>query len=694
MKEQDTLVDQLRRAYEQHRLGNFDEAVRQYESIIHRSPTFAAAWHLNGLAHHQQCAHARATELLAKAVELSPTNAIIYNHLGAAREAIGDYRSALTCFQKAAALNPQYVEAHGNCSAIHERLGENDAAITSIQKALSMAPQRHDLLARAARMLVQGSRATEAVALYQAAIEAAPDDPSLLESLGALWLGMDRPREAARALEKALQCDATLSGAAYNLGQALARQDLIVEASKAFENAVQLRPDAPLWPARRHLLCPPVFKSRAAIADHHASFERKIDDGVFDLSGVTVSDVVSAGFYPPFAMNFHGRRTRRYKEKFAALVRPLLKPRALPRREGKPRIGFVITQGHHNLFLRCTGGIVDRLNRDEFEIVVLASSECLGQLRDRLKNPLTTFMALSSSVESSMSALAAAHCDVLYHWEVGSDDVNYLLPFAKAAPVQCTSWGTQVTSGVHEIDYYLSSRWIERDDADDHYTERLRRLPSLPTYQHPMPKPRSTEKEYFGWSPRDRIYLCAQNLMKIHPDQDPLFGAILEADSQAIIVLKDLRYPKAGQLLRARLQQTLGPLADRIQFLPWLSQEDYYRLVSVADVVLDAVHYSAGSSAYDMFSLDQPIVTLPGELNVGRYVQACYRYVGFTDLIAANQEEYVRLAIKVATEPDYGRWVRTQLHERRTILFQDESAVAAHADFFRQAVVAARAARD
>jgi protein O-GlcNAc transferase len=692
MTNQDPLADQLRRAYEQHRLERFDEAVRHYESIIHSSPTFAAAWHLNGLAHHQQGAHRRAIELLTTAVSLAPENAIVHNHLGAAWEAIGEYRRALECFQQAAELSPLYVEAHANCSAIYERLGEDDLAIVLIQKAVSLDPARHDLLARAARLLVQASRAPEAVALYQTAIDGAPADASLYEALGILWLRMDKPQEAAGAFRTALHSDPTLAGAAYNLGQALARQDLIAEAGDAFDKAARLRPDAPLWRVRRHLLCPPVFESTAAIATHHAEFERKIDEGVFDLSGVTLTDVVSAGFYPPFAMNFHGRRTHRYKEKFAALIRPLVKPRTPARRNGKLRVGFVITQGHHNLFLRCTGGIVDRLDREEFEIVVIASSECLGKLRARLKHPLTTFVPLSGDVESSMSALVAAHCDVLYHWEVGSDDINYLLPFAKAAPVQCTSWGTQVTSGVREIDYYLSSRWIETEDADADYTEQLWRLPSLPTYQYRLPNPPPTRKEYFGWSSRDRIYLCPQSLLKIHPDQDPLFGAILAADPQAIVVLKEMRSPVAGQLLRTRLQRQFGSLADRIQFLPWLPQEDYYRLVSVADVVLDAVHYSAGSSAYDMFSLGQPIVTLPGELNVGRYVQACYRYIGFTDLIAENNEEYVHLAVKIASEPDYGRWVRTQLHERSAALFQDESTVAAHGDFFRQAVLTARAA--
>ena len=61
--------------------------------------------------------------------------------------------------------------------------------------------------------------------------------------------------------------------------------------------------------------------------------------------------------------------------------------------------------------------------------------------------------------------------------------------------------------------------------------------------------------------------------------------------------------------------------------------EDYCRLLQLADVVLDPPHYGAGSSCYDLFSFNLPVVTLPGELIVGRITQACYRKMGVEDLI-------------------------------------------------------------
>lgn len=104
--------------------------------------------------------------------------------------------------------------------------------------------------------------------------------------------------------------------------------------------------------------------------------------------------------------------------------------------------------------------------------------------------------------------------------------------------------------------------------------------------------------------------------------------------------------------------------AERVHFVPWQSQGDYYRLLSVADVILDPIHYSAGSSAYDLFSLDLPVITLPGEQNVSRYTQACYRQMEFMELVAWDADAYVRLAVHVATDGGYREHIRWEISRR------------------------------
>jgi predicted O-linked N-acetylglucosamine transferase (SPINDLY family) len=68
---------------------------------------------------------------------------------------------------------------------------------------------------------------------------------------------------------------------------------------------------------------------------------------------------------------------------------------------------------------------------------------------------------------------------VLLYADIGMEPFSYTLAFSRLAPVQCVAWGHPVTTGLPEIDHFLSSDLMEPPGAEAHYTERLVRLPNL-----------------------------------------------------------------------------------------------------------------------------------------------------------------------------------------------------------------------
>ena len=76
--------------------------------------------------------------------------------------------------------------------------------------------------------------------------------------------------------------------------------------------------------------------------------------------------------------------------------------------------------------------------------------------------------------------VAATELDVLFYADIGMDPTTYFLAFSRLAPVQCVTWGHPVTTGIPNIDDYLSSDVFEAPGAEAHYTERLIRLPRRP----------------------------------------------------------------------------------------------------------------------------------------------------------------------------------------------------------------------
>ena len=117
-------------------------------------------------------------------------------------------------------------------------------------------------------------------------------------------------------------------------------------------------------------------------------------------------------------------------------------------------------------------GIADRLDRERFEIVILSARAVLRGLQSGLSPNGLNFAVFDNALARAIRQIHAAACDLIYYWEVGSDALNYFLPFARLAPVQCTSHGSMITTGIPAIDYFYSSGLMETGTADDHYSER------------------------------------------------------------------------------------------------------------------------------------------------------------------------------------------------------------------------------
>ena len=65
-------------------------------------------------------------------------------------------------------------------------------------------------------------------------------------------------------------------------------------------------------------------------------------------------------------------------------------------------------------------------------------------------------MPIPSVLKQAQELIAAYEPDILYYPDIGMEPVSYFLAFARLAPVQCACWGHPVTSGIPNIDYFLS----------------------------------------------------------------------------------------------------------------------------------------------------------------------------------------------------------------------------------------------
>ena len=296
-------------------------------------------------------------------------------------------------------------------------------------------------------------------------------------------------------------------------------------------------------------------------------------------------------------------------------------------------------------------------------------------------------IALSWSPSISPSArrlIAQQRLDVLFYTDIGMDPFTGTLAHTRLAPVQCVTWGHPVTTGIGTIDYFISSEDLETAGANQHYTEKLIRLKTVPIcYEKPkLPDPLKRRSDFS--LPEDaHIYACPQSLFKFHPEFDDLLGGILRGDPQGIVVLVKSKYPHAEQLLKQRWAANVPDVAERIHFLPAMDRPDFVNLLAVCDVLLDPLHFGGGNSTFEGLAVATPVVTLPSEFLRGRITFALYKQMGILDCVAQDRDDYVNLALRLGTDAAYRRAMRDKILAGHGALFENADGIRQLEGFFK-----------
>jgi len=568
----------------------------------------------------------------------------------------------IDAFDEALRLSPTFAKAHFNRANVLYQLGNMEAAAASYLRALALRPSWPEAqvnLGYAYVSLKQYQRANTCFA---------------------------RAEKSGIKVDKAQDIDWRLGEIHLHLGQ-------LPQARAAYQRAIKQHPRRWLRRFWVESLAEPIAPSNQYIDDYRERLMRSLDRCIEKARPIELPELAISRGEPALPLIYQGRDDKaikmRYAELFTACI-PAKKPRGS---DGVPHVGVVVTRGHEGVFCKCLSGVIDRLPSKDLRLSIVCAPSARRLLQEYLHHPGLQYLAIPERLDAAADVIRAARFDLLHYWEVGTDSNNYFLPYLRLAPIQSATWGWPGTTGNPRIDYYLSADELEPNHAERHYTERLVRLPVLPTFYLRPPVPtRLKSRRDFGVSARERLYLCAQNLMKYHPDFDAMLGGILRADPKGHVLIIADPFPATTRSLLRRLRSSLRDVMDRVQLLPRMCQPDYLNVLALADVALDTPHYGGGANTvYDAVATGTPMVTLPGDFHRGRWCMAVHRRLGILDGIANSAEDYVRRCVHLANNADHRHLVSELLKAGGEELFEDARAVEFHRKFFVDAILSRRA---
>jgi len=173
-----------------------------------------------------------------------------------------------------------------------------------------------------------------------------------------------------------------------------------------------------------------------------------------------------------------------------------------------------------------------------------------------------------------------------------------------------------------------------------------------------------TSRHQYG-IPDDAIVYCNFNqLYKLDPVTMHAWCTILKSVPNSIIWL--LRFPALGEKhVHDWIKRHHGLDKSRIIFSPVAPKEEHVRRGQVADVCLDTPLCNGHTTGMDVLWAGCPMVTLPLETFASRVASSQLKTLRFSELIADDYADYVKIAVKLGTDVSYRKRIRARLWKAR-----------------------------
>jgi protein O-GlcNAc transferase len=311
----------------------------------------------------------------------------------------------------------------------------------------------------------------------------------------------------------------------------------------------------------------------------------------------------------------------------------------------------------------------EALDSSQFELVCFGQTQSDDAVERRFRAASSDWHVVSRrSAHDIADAVRAENIDILIDLGGWGDQGMLNVCAQRAAPVQIKWVGMQSHStGVAEIDWFVTDRWETPAGTDELYTERLLRLPdgyvcySPPWYAPDVsPSPSAQRPEVtFG---------CFNNLAKITQQTVETWAAILRRVAASRLLLKCHQFSDplvAADIVKAFAGLGIDPA--RLELQGSSTHRAQLALHAHVDIMLDPIPYSGGLTTCESLWMGVPVITLPAQTFASRHSTSHLCNIGLADWVATGLQHYEDLAVQRAADCTSLVELRTQLRKRMRV---------------------------
>ena len=527
----------------------------------------------------------------------------------------GSYAQARVHLNRAILLDPANANAFHFLGKVAQKQGDLPAAIELFNEALELNPDLDDASNDLTNALVASGFNEVAEAMLTKAVAQRPHSGQLHFILGTLYARSNQHERAEACFRVSLAINPAVYEVHSNLGSVLQQQGKLAEAIATFERAI-------------------------ALSGGHATAHSNL---LWALS------FQSDGRYL--------REARRFGHVVVTRAKPYREWFVKPPADGEPRalrVGFVSGDLRRHPVMTVFEGVLKQLNPAKLELLAYSMNPVDDEVTESIRGAFSQWTSISGvSDEAVAGKIHNDKVDILIDL-AGHSAYNRLPVFAwKPAPVQISWLGYLASTGVPGMDYVLADPVSAPQQVWDQFTEEIWHLPGTfncytPPAEHPKLKVMQPPLARNGYV----TFGSFQRVNKLSDTTFQLWGRIFQALPYAKLWLRN--EATGSRTVREHVLSRLdraGIEAARVSFggtIP--GREEYLAAYNEVDVILDTYPYPGVTTTCDALWMGVPTVTLAGGGLLGRTGASLLTCAGLAGWVAWNEDEYVDLALKHASD--------------------------------------------
>ncbi|MGK7910191.1 MAG: TIGR03032 family protein [Synechococcus sp.] len=552
---------------------------------------------------------------LREVIRLYPNHWGAHNNLGTLLQKSDRISEATACYQQALQLNTNFAEAHSNLASIWQLDEDYERAKEGFFRALQLKPDYVPAHYNLATIYQQQRRMAAAVKHYQKVLSIEPNYP----------------------------------GAQFSLGQLLEYQGNVEDALTCYQKATDSDPDASYLQFYISLV-----KLRMCdwtnytedVEKMQQTFEQTFNDKYTPNPFITSTFDFPLSLHKSAAVN-QSRNVRVGAAKYKSQVN-FIHSRNTP---GKLRIGYISPDFRDHAVGRLIMDMFALHDRDKFEVFAYNTVDYRDFVTERVASDSDVYVNLPS-LTTAGSAQRIYNDGIHILIDLAGYTIGNSSPLLslQPAPIQAQWLGYPDTLGADYVQYAIADEWIITPEIEDYYSEKIVYLPQAfvgtPLEISGKPVQRS------DWNLPDSsfVFCCFNSHYKITPQLFDIWMQILKQVPESVLWL--IEGSKTAEANLRQEAEARGISGDRLIFSPKIDHAEYLARYQLADLYLDTLLYSAGSTAVAASWSGLPILTYPGKTNSSRMGASICDSAGMGHLICKSLEEYKNRAIYLATYAD------------------------------------------